>query len=113
MSRSISFRSMILIYNFHIRFVHSSFRFTKRALKLISNFNIKGKNGRFRGNLSGKRVDFSARSVISPNPNLQIYQVGVPEHIARILTYPEMVTPANIEKMRKLILNGADVHPGK
>lgn len=73
---------------------------------------LKGKNGRFRGNLSGKRVDFSARSVISPNPNLQIYQVGVPEHIAKILTYPEMVTPANIEKMRKLILNGADVHPG-
>lgn len=49
---------------------------------------LKGKNGRFRGNLSGKRVDFSARSVISPNPNLQIYQVGVPEHIAKILTYP-------------------------
>jgi len=73
---------------------------------------LKGKNGRFRGNLSGKRVDFSARSVISPNPNLQIYQVGVPEHIAKILTYPEIVTPANIEKMRKLILNGADVHPG-
>ena len=50
--------------------------------------------------------------MISPNPNLQIYQVGVPEHIARILTYPEMVTPANIEKMRKLVLHGADVHPG-
>ena len=73
---------------------------------------LKGKNGRFRGNLSGKRVDFSARSVISPNPNLQIYEVGVPEHIAKILTYPDQVTQANIDKMRKLILNGADVHPG-
>ena len=73
---------------------------------------LKGKHGRFRGNLSGKRVDFSARSVISPNPNLKIDEVGVPEHIAKILTYPEMVTPANIERMRKLILNGAEKHPG-
>lgn len=73
---------------------------------------LKGKNGRFRGNLSGKRVDFSSRSVISPNPNLQIDEVGVPEYIAKILTYPERVTPANIEKLRQLILNGADNHPG-
>lgn len=73
---------------------------------------LKGKHGRFRGNLSGKRVDFSARSVISPNPNLKIDEVGVPEHIAKILTYPEQVTPANIERMRRLILNGAEKHPG-
>jgi DNA-directed RNA polymerase III subunit RPC1 len=73
---------------------------------------LKGKHGRFRGNLSGKRVDFSARSVISPNPNLKIDEVGVPVHIAKILTYPEQVTPANIERMRKLILNGAEKHPG-
>lgn len=36
---------------------------------------LKGKTGRFRGNLSGKRVDFSSRTVISPDPNLQIDQV--------------------------------------
>lgn len=73
---------------------------------------LKGKHGRFRGNLSGKRVDFSSRSVISPNPNLQIDEVGVPEHIAKILTFPERVNPSNIELMRQLIRNGADKFPG-
>ena len=55
-----------------------------------------GKQGRFRGNLSGKRVDFSSRTVISPDPNLQIDQVGVPIHVAKILTYPEKVHKNNI-----------------
>ena len=73
---------------------------------------LKGKHGRFRGNLSGKRVDFSSRSVISPNPNLQIDEVGVPEYIAKILTFPEMVNKANIEVLRELVINGADTHPG-
>ena len=58
---------------------------------------MKGKHGRFRGNLSGKRVDFSARTVISPDPNLRIDQVGVPERVAKTLTYPERVTQHNIE----------------
>jgi DNA-directed RNA polymerase III subunit RPC1 len=49
---------------------------------------LKGKQGRFRGNLSGKRVDFSARTVISPDPNLRVDQVGVPVHVAKIMTYP-------------------------
>ena len=52
---------------------------------------LKGKTGRFRGNLSGKRVDYSSRTVISPDPNLQIDQVAVPQHVAKILTYPERV----------------------
>lgn len=73
---------------------------------------LKGKQGRFRGNLSGKRVDFSGRTVISPDPNLRIDQVGVPVHVAKILTYPTRVTKSNIELMRKLVINGADVHPG-
>ncbi|KAG8225444.1 hypothetical protein J437_LFUL004444 [Ladona fulva] len=73
---------------------------------------LKGKQGRFRGNLSGKRVDFSSRTVISPDPNLRIDQVGVPVHIAKILTYPQKVNKANIELMRKLVMNGVDVHPG-
>lgn len=73
---------------------------------------LKGKQGRFRGNLSGKRVDFSGRTVISPDPNLRIDQVGVPVHVAKILTYPTRVTEANIELMRTLVINGADVHPG-
>ena len=73
---------------------------------------LKGKQGRFRGNLSGKRVDFSSRTVISPDPNLRIEQVGVPVHVAKILTYPEKVHHANIALMRKLVTNGSDVHPG-
>ncbi|CAK9300704.1 unnamed protein product [Gordionus sp. m RMFG-2023] len=73
---------------------------------------LKGKQGRFRGNLSGKRVDFSSRTVISPDPNLNIDQVAVPIHIAKILTFPEKVTPSNIHFLRALILNGSDIHPG-
>ncbi|KAL0272113.1 UNVERIFIED_CONTAM: hypothetical protein PYX00_005208 [Menopon gallinae] len=73
---------------------------------------LKGKQGRFRGNLSGKRVDFSSRTVISPDPNLQIDQVGVPEHVAKILTFPEIVNKANIFLMRELVRNGPDKHPG-
>jgi DNA-directed RNA polymerase III subunit RPC1 len=73
---------------------------------------LKGKQGRFRGNLSGKRVNFSGRTVISPDPNLRIDQVGVPELIAKLLTYPTLVNEANIELMRKLVRNGPDIHPG-
>ncbi|XP_051928207.1 DNA-directed RNA polymerase III subunit RPC1 [Hippocampus zosterae] len=73
---------------------------------------LKGKQGRFRGNLSGKRVDFSSRTVISPDPNLRIDEVGVPLHVAKILTYPERVNKANLELMRELVRNGPDVHPG-
>ncbi|KAK2152800.1 hypothetical protein LSH36_317g01042 [Paralvinella palmiformis] len=73
---------------------------------------LKGKQGRFRGNLSGKRVDFSGRTVISPDPNLRIDQVAVPIHVAKILTYPERVTKANIKLMKELVKNGCDVHPG-
>lgn len=50
---------------------------------------LKGKEGRLRGNLMGKRVDFSARTVITGDPNLQLDQVGVPRSIAMTLTYPE------------------------
>lgn len=49
---------------------------------------LKGKQGRFRGNLSGKRVDFSARTVISPDPNLRVDQVGIPRRVAMTMTYP-------------------------
>ena len=53
------------------------------------------------GTTSGKRVNFSARTVISPDPNLRIDEVAVPVHVAKILTFPERVTKANIELMRK------------
>lgn len=73
---------------------------------------LKGKQGRFRGNLSGKRVDFSARTVISPDPNLRVDEVGVPKKIAMTMTYPERVSSYNIEKLRERVRNGPDVHPG-
>ncbi|KAH6915466.1 DNA-directed RNA polymerase III largest subunit [Coprinopsis sp. MPI-PUGE-AT-0042] len=73
---------------------------------------LKGKQGRFRGNLSGKRVDFSGRTVISPDPNLRIDEVAVPERVAKILTYPERVTAHNVDSLKQAIRNGPDVHPG-
>jgi len=82
-----------------------------RALKTLSQ-RLKGKEGRFRTNLSGKRVDFSARTVISPDPNLDINEVGVPLEIAKKLSVPEKVTHWNIEEMRELVKNGPDNYPG-
>jgi len=82
-----------------------------RALKTLSQ-RLKGKEGRFRSNLSGKRVDFSARTVISPDPNLDINEVGVPLEIAMRLSVPEKVTQWNIEEMRRLVINGPDEYPG-
>jgi DNA-directed RNA polymerase III subunit RPC1 len=73
---------------------------------------LEGKGGRFRGNLSGKRTDFSGRTVISPDPNLKIDQVGVPMLVAKTMTYPQKVFSKNIDFMKRLILNGPDVHPG-
>ncbi|THY61291.1 beta and beta-prime subunits of DNA dependent RNA-polymerase [Aureobasidium pullulans] len=73
---------------------------------------LKGKQGRFRGNLSGKRVDFSGRTVISPDPNLSIEEVAVPSKIATNMTYPERVTRYNIEKLRGCVLRGKKKHPG-
>ncbi|XP_055852491.1 DNA-directed RNA polymerase II subunit RPB1-like [Episyrphus balteatus] len=82
-----------------------------KPLKCIKS-RLKGKEGRVRGNLMGKRVDFSARTVITPDPNLEILQVGVPRSIALNLTYPEIVTPFNIELMQLLVSRGCDQYPG-
>src|SRR3989441_1400017 len=82
-----------------------------RALKTLVQ-RLKGKEGRFRGNLSGKRVDFSARTVVSPDPNLDINEVGVPLAVASRLTIPEKTTATNIEEMKRLIENGPDNYPG-
>lgn len=67
---------------------------------------LKGKEGRFRSNLSGKRVNFSSRTVISPEPFLSINEVGVPEKAAKELTVPISVTEQNIEKMREIVRRG-------
>jgi len=82
-----------------------------RALRTLAQ-RLKGKEGRFRSNLSGKRVDFSARTVISPDPNLSMNEVGVPEQIATILTIPQRVTEWNMDEMKALVIRGPDRHPG-
>jgi DNA-directed RNA polymerase III subunit RPC1 len=97
---------------------------------------LKGKQGRFRGNLSGKRVDFSARTVISPDPNLKVNEVGVPLRVAMTMTFPgeivslfyhfntvetlmefltlltEPVSRYNKEKLQDRVRNGPEKHPG-
>ena len=73
---------------------------------------INSKNGRIRGNLMGKRVDYSARSVITGDPNLSIRQLGVPMKIAKNLTKPMVVNDRNRDFLMKLVQNGPDVHPG-
>lgn len=82
-----------------------------RALKSIKE-RIKSKEGRVRGNLMGKRVNNSARSVITPDPNISIDELGVPKKVAMNLTFPEKVTMYNIDHMRKLVLNGPNTYPG-
>jgi len=69
---------------------------------------LKGKEGRFRSNLSGKRVNFSARTVISPDPSLSINEVGVPYRAARELTVPVFVTESNIEVLREMVARGPE-----
>lgn len=73
---------------------------------------LAGKDGRVRGNLMGKRVDFSARTVITADPNLSLDQVGVPKTIALNLTVPIIVTDYNKDKLLELVKRGPNVHPG-
>ena len=82
-----------------------------RPLKAIR-ARLKSKEGRLRGNLMGKRVDFSARTVITGDPNLDLDQVGVPRSTARVLTFPETVTVYNVHKLQELVRNGPNEHPG-
>ena len=82
-----------------------------RPLKAIKE-RLNGKGGRVRGNLMGKRVDFSARSVITPDPNLSINELGVPLKIAKNLTKPIYVNNKNKDYLKQLILNGPDNYPG-
>ncbi|GJU14127.1 DNA-directed RNA polymerase II subunit 1 [Tanacetum coccineum] len=83
-----------------------------RPIKSICS-RLKAKEGRIRGNLMGKRVDFSARTVITPDPTINIDELGVPWSIALNLTYPETVTPYNKERLEELVANGPHPPPGK
>jgi DNA-directed RNA polymerase II subunit RPB1 len=77
---------------------------------LISRIN--GKFGGIRGNLMGKRVDFCARTVISPDPNLDVDEIGIPLIIAKDLTFPEEVTSINKHFLQNLVKNGFEYYPG-
>jgi DNA-directed RNA polymerase II subunit RPB1 len=70
------------------------------------------KEGRIRNNLQGKRVEFSARSVITPDPNISVEELGVPMKVAMNLTFPERVTAYNIDRLYALVQNGPDKYPG-
>jgi DNA-directed RNA polymerase II subunit RPB1 len=82
-----------------------------RPLKSLAD-RLGAKEGRIRYNIQGKRVEFSARSVITPDPNISLGELGVPEKIAMNLTVPERVTEHNITRLYKFVQNGADVFPG-
>jgi DNA-directed RNA polymerase subunit A' len=82
-----------------------------RPLKTLSQ-RLKGKEGRFRGSLSGKRVNFSARTVISPDPTLSLNEVGVPDRVATEMTQTLNVTERNVEEARQYVRNGPEAHPG-
>lgn len=73
---------------------------------------LEKKEGMFRMKMMGKRVNYAARSVISPDPYLDTNEVGVPLFMAKKLTYPEPVNEYNVEKLRTRIENGPFVYPG-
>ena len=82
-----------------------------RALKSIKE-RLVGKQGRVRGNLMGKRCDFTARSVISPDATLKINELGIPMKVAMTITFPAVVNSRNKKFLTKLLQNGPDVYPG-
>ncbi|KAJ9577716.1 hypothetical protein L9F63_005709, partial [Diploptera punctata] len=73
---------------------------------------LEKKEGLIRQHMMGKRVNFAARTVITPDPNLRIEEIGIPEAFATKLTYPVPVTPNNVLELRHLVINGPKVHPG-
>jgi DNA-directed RNA polymerase II subunit RPB1 len=87
---------------------------TQRGGKVLKAFRerLVGKGGRVRGNLMGKRVDFSARTVITADPILSIHQVGVPRSIASNLTVPERVSRYSLPRLQTYVNNGPYIHPG-
>ncbi|KAH7575873.1 hypothetical protein JRO89_XS02G0236300 [Xanthoceras sorbifolium] len=88
--------------------------FAMQASKPLSGFvqRLKGKQGRFRCNLNGKRVEYTGRTVISPDPNLKITEVAIPIRMAQILTFLERVSHLNLEKLKQCVRNGPDKYPG-
>eukprot|EP00873_Tetraselmis_striata_P042277 jgi/Tetstr1/462541/TSEL_007530.t2 len=73
---------------------------------------LEKKEGLFRKNMMGKRVNFAARSVISPDPCIGTGEIGVPPYFAKRLSFPERVTPWNVTALREMVERGPDEHPG-
>ncbi|BBN13954.1 DNA-directed RNA polymerase I subunit RPA1 [Marchantia polymorpha subsp. ruderalis] len=73
---------------------------------------LEKKEGLFRMNMMGKRVNFACRSVISPDPYIAVNEIGIPPYFATRLTYPERVTPWNVQQLRDAVENGPSTHPG-
>ena len=92
-------------------FLQSEQKVGNKKFKSISE-RIKHKKGRIRGNLMGKRTNFSARTVITSDPNLKLNELGIPKKIAMELTFPEIVTSNNIERLSTLVQNGKYNYPG-
>jgi len=103
--------SIAMIVNNKIKGIAPMAQRSGRPLQCIMG-RINSKNGRIRGNLMGKRVDFSARSVITGDPNISIRQLGVPMKIVKNLTKPIVVNDRNRDFLMKLIENGPDQYPG-
>ena len=82
----------------------------KVSKPLVERF--KGKTGRIRGNIMGKRGDFNARTVITPDPTIGTNYLGVPVKIAMNITFPEFVTSNNYDRLTLLVRNGSDIYPG-
>ena len=97
--------SFYIFTSFNIDNPKSEYNIGDKNVKTLSD-RIKGKHGRVRSNLMGKRVEFSARTVITPDPYVNIDQLGVPLKIAMELTIPEEVIIKNINTLNKLITNG-------
>jgi len=73
---------------------------------------LEKKEGLFRKNMMGKRVNFAARTVISPDPNIETNEIGVPPVFAIKLTYPEPVTDHNFQELKEAVINGPYLWPG-
>ncbi len=84
---------------------------TGRLIKSIAQ-RLKAKEGRVRGSLMGKRVDYSGRTVITADPNISIDELGVPAKIAMNLTFPEVAGPHNIRALQAMVDRGASAYPG-
>jgi DNA-directed RNA polymerase II subunit RPB1 len=103
--------SVTTLFNNEIKNVPQALTRGGRPMKTLRQ-RLSGKEGRIRNNLMGKRVDFSARSVISPDANLSIEELGVPYKIAMNLTFPEVVNKFNINRLYQYVRNGNRVYPG-